>query len=109
MCIRHHTHCSHTFTNMIYQRSPYLGVGLMFSRGGFVTQVSQTGPSEKTLWAVPLYAYKGVKHTTGDSYDDIFHKLPTLPWSPPGLKFRLRWRSTQFVTLTHHTYKPLVH
>ena len=87
-----------TLTNMSYQRSPYLGVGLIFSRGAFMTQVSQTGPSEKTLWAVPLYAYKGVQHAAGDSYDDIFRRLAALPWSPPGLQFRLRWSSTYTLT-----------
>jgi hypothetical protein len=63
---------------------------------GLLTE--QTGSSEKTLWAVPLYRYKGVKHAAGDSYDDIFRRLAALPWSPPGLQFRLRWGSTYTLT-----------
>ena len=81
-------------TNMTYLRSPYLGVGLMFSRGGFMTQFSQTGRDEKTLWAVPLGKYKGVKHDAAVTYDDVFARLSVLPWSPAGLQFRLRWGET---------------
>ena len=65
-----------------------------------MTPASQTEPSEKTLWAVPLYTYKGVMHEAGDSYDDILRKLAALPkWSQPGQQFRLRWGST--FTLTY--------
>ncbi len=85
---------SDTFTNMSYQRSPYLGISVMFSRGGFMTHVTQTGPSEKTLWAVPLHKYKVVRHEPTDSYDDIVRKLVALRWDPSGLQFRLRWGST---------------
>jgi hypothetical protein len=81
-------------TNMSYLRSAYLGVGLMFSRGGFLTQVSQTGRDEKTLWVVPLDRYKGVKHDAGHSYDDVLNRLAALPWDPAGLQFRLRWGET---------------
>jgi hypothetical protein len=56
-------------TNYNYFQSQYLGIGVMFSRGGFTTKVSQAGPSEKTLWSVSLYDYKAVKHAPGASYE----------------------------------------
>ena len=59
-----------------------------------MTQVSQTRPSEKTLWVVPLCKYKDEKHDAGASYDDIFGRQAALPWSPAGLQFRLRWGET---------------
>lgn len=90
-------------TNYNYFQSPYLGLGLMFSRGGFTTKVSQSGPSEKTLWAVPLYQYKAVKHCAGDSYDAIWHKLAALPrWGQPGVQFKLRWGVTYTLTYDKH-------
>lgn len=83
-----------TFTNMSYQRSPYLGISLMFSPGGFMTRVTQTGPSEKSLWAVPLHAYRVVRHRAGDSYDDICQLLAAKPWDISGMQFRMKWGST---------------
>ena len=59
-----------------------------------MSQVSQTGPSEKTLWVVPLGKYKGEKHAAGASYEDVFGRLAALRWSPAGLQFRLRWGET---------------
>ena len=81
-----HTSAAYALTNMTvavtnynYYPSRYLGLGIMFSRGGFITPVSQTGPSEKSLWAVPSYQWKAAKHAPGDSYDDIRLKLDAVP------------------------------
>ena len=80
------TNLSPSITNYNYFQSQYLGLGVMFSRGGFMTKVSQANPSEKTLWAVPLYQYKVTRHQPGASYDDVRLKLDALPqWSPPGV------------------------
>lgn len=87
-------HLSVQATNMSYVLSEYLGLGLMFSRGGFLTRRSQTGPSEKTLWAVPLGRYKCVQHHEGDSYTEILHRLAHRNFDAAGQPFRLRWGQT---------------
>jgi hypothetical protein len=96
-------------TNYNYFQSQFLGMGVMFSRGGFITPVSQASPSEKTLWAVPLYQYKAVRHQPGASYDDIRLKLDALPqWSPPGVQFKLRWGVTYTLTYDKHNVQAAV-
>ncbi len=96
-------------TQCIRGVSQFLGMGVMFSRGGFITPFSQAGPSEKTLWAVPLYQYKAVRHQPGASYDDIRLKLDTLPqWSPPGVQFKLRWGVTYTLTYDKHNVQATV-
>jgi len=81
-------------TNMNYCLSPYLELGLMFSRGAFLTQVTQTGPSEKTLFPVSLYKHKRVQHQTGVSYDAIFANLASSQWIQSGEQFRMKWGVT---------------
>jgi len=97
------TNLSPVITNYNYFPSRYLGLGVMFSRGGFTTPDSQTGPSEKSLWVVPSYQWKGVKHRPGASYDDIRLRLEALPkWRSPGKATRLTWGATYTFTYDKH-------
>ena len=81
-------------TNINYQRCGWLGVGLLFSRGGLMTYRTQTGASEKTLWAVPLYTSKCVRHSVGEPFADVRERLRVLPWVRPGEQLMLRWGET---------------
>jgi hypothetical protein len=62
-------------TNMNYCGSRDLQLGLMFSRGGFLTPSHETNPNEKTLWAVPLYKLKIIHHQHGETWDGLSAKL----------------------------------
>ena len=81
-------------TNMNYCRSGVLGLGLMFSRGGFLTTTTQTNPDEKTLWAVPLYKCKKVRHQGGETCEKLLAKLAAKEWTLPGQQFILKWGRT---------------
>lgn len=80
-------------TNMSYCRSEILGMGLMFSRGGFLTPFTQTNPDEKVLFAVPLYKCKKLQHRAGQTYEEVLARLASLPWTLPGQQFILQWGS----------------
>jgi hypothetical protein len=104
------TNLSPVITNYNYYPSRYLGLGIMFSRGGFISQISETGPSEKSLWAVPSYQWKCAKHAPGDSYDHIRLKLDAVPrWNPPGVQIRLKWGVTYTFTYDKHNVQAADH
>lgn len=81
-------------TNQNYLRSDWLGLGLLFSKGGFMTVSWQAGPAEKTLCAVPFYRHKLVRHPPGASYAVVRNLLQAAAWVGQGEPYLLKWGST---------------
>jgi len=67
----------------------------MFSRGGFLSPITQTNPTEKTLWVVPLYKCKKVMHhRDGETCEELLENLAEKEWTLPGQQFMLKWGRT---------------
>ena len=96
-------------TNQNYLRSGYLGLGLLFSRGGFLTFLSQAGPAEKTLYAVPFYSHKRVQHPPEASYAVVCNLLEAAAWNRPGDAFLLKWGETYTLQYEPEVAGDLVH
>ena len=100
-------------TNMNYIRVRMIGLGLMFSRGGFLSTKLQTNHDEKTLFAVCLHKCKIRPHNQfGETYDEVMTKIhagpPICPELSPGRLLIMRWGVTYSILYDDHNIAPSV-